>query len=66
MRCHIDAFAAMGGAPSELRYDRMKTAVIDGTAEGVITCNSSLVALLTHYGALPRACRPHRARTKGS
>ena len=27
LRCHIDAFAAMGGAPSEVLYDRMKTAV---------------------------------------
>ncbi|NCA73083.1 MAG: IS21 family transposase, partial [Sphingobacteriia bacterium] len=65
MRCHIDAFTAMGGAPSELLYDRMKTAVINEDAEGLITYNSSLVALLTHYGALPRACRPYRAKTKG-
>lgn len=65
MRCHIDAFAAMGGAPSELLYDRMKTAVIGEDAEGVITYNRSLVALLNHYGALPRACRPFRAKTKG-
>ena len=65
MRCHIDAFTAMGGAPSELLYDRMKTAVIDENAEGVVTYNTSLVALLTHYGALPRACRPYRAKTKG-
>ena len=27
--------------------------------------NASLVALLNHYGALPRACRPYRAKTKG-
>ena len=65
MRCHIDAFGAMAGAPQELLYDRMKTAVIGEDAEGVITYNSSLVALLTHYGALPRACRPYRAKTKG-
>ena len=65
MRCHIDAFAAMGGAPSELLYDRMKTAVIGEDAEGVVTYNASLVALLNHYGAIPRACRPYRAKTKG-
>lgn len=65
MRCHIDAFTTMGGAPSEVLYDRMKTAVINEDAEGVITYNSSLVALLTHYAALPRACRPYRAKTKG-
>jgi len=65
LRCHIDAFVAMGGAPSELLYDRMKTAVIGEDAEGVVTYNSSLVALLNHYGAIPRACRPYRAKTKG-
>jgi transposase len=65
LRCHIDAFATMGGSPSELLYDRMKTAVIGENAEGVITYNPSLVGLLSHYGAVPRACRPYRAQTKG-
>lgn len=65
LRCHIDAFAALGGAPSEVLYDRMKTAVIGEDADGVVTYNTSLVALLNHYGALPRACRPYRAKTKG-
>ena len=65
MRCHIDAFAAMDGAPSELLYDRMKTAVIGEDGEGVVSYNCSLIALLNHYGALPRACRPYRAKTKG-
>ncbi len=65
LRCHIDAFAAMGGAPAELLYDRMKTAVIGEDSDGVVTYNTSLVALLNHYGALPRACRPYRAKTKG-
>jgi transposase len=65
LRCHIDAFAAMGGAPSEVLYDRMKTAVIGEDGDGVVTYNPSLAALLAHYGALPRACRPYRAKTKG-
>jgi transposase len=65
LRCHIDAFAAMGGTPSELLYDRMKTAVIGESAEGVVAYNPSLVGLLNHYGAVPRACRPYRAQTKG-
>ena len=43
----------------------MKTAVIDEDADGVVIYNASLVALLNHYGALPRACRPYRAKTKG-
>ena len=65
LRCHIDAFAAMTGAPGELLYDRMKTAVLGEDGEGVVNYNVSLVALLSHYGALPRACRPYRAKTKG-
>ncbi len=28
LRCHIGAFEAIGGAPEEVLYDRMKTAVI--------------------------------------
>ena len=36
----------------------MKTAVIGESDEGVVTYNASLVALLNHYGAVPRACRP--------
>ena len=55
----------MAGAPGELLYDRMKTAVIGEDAEGLVSYNVSLVALLNHYGALPRACRPYRAKTKG-
>jgi len=31
---------------------------------GVVTYNKSLVALLNHYGAIPRACRPYRAKTR--
>ncbi|APX18080.1 integrase (plasmid) [Phaeobacter inhibens] len=65
LRCHIAAFGEMGGAPEEVLYDRMKTAVIGEDSAGVVTYNSSLVALLNHYGAAPRACKPYRAQTKG-
>ena len=65
MRCHIAAFDAMGGATVEVLYDRMKTAVIGESADGMITYNASLVALLAHYGSAPRACQPYRAKTKG-
>ena len=65
MRCHIAAFDAMGGACAEVLYDRMKTAVIGEDGAGVVTYNASLVALLNHDRAVPRACRPYRAKTKG-
>src|SRR6056297_638780 len=65
LRCHIAAFSALDGVPEEILYDRMKTAVIGEDESGVITYNAALVALLNHYGAVPRACRPYRAKTKG-
>lgn len=65
MRCHIAAFADMGGAPEEVLYDRMKTAVIGESSDGVVTYNPSLVFLLSHYDVAPRACQPYRAKTKG-
>ena len=65
LRCHIAAFEAMGGVPAEILYDRMKTAVVGEDPRGTVIYNRSLVDLLGHYGAVPRACRPYRAKTKG-
>lgn len=65
LRCHIAAFEALGGAPSEILYDRMKTVVIGEDDEGGITYNRTLLECARHYGFLPKACRPYRAKTKG-
>jgi transposase len=65
LRCHMAAFEAIGGVPIEILYDRMKTAVTGENHEGHIVYNRSLVALAKHFGFLPRACRPYRAKTKG-
>ena len=65
LRCHIQAFAAIGGVPLEILYDRMKTAVTGEDGNGHIIYNRSLLALAQHYGFHPRACRPYRAKTKG-
>ena len=65
LRCHVAAFEAVGGVPAEILYDRMKTAVVGEAPDGTVTFNPSLVALLGHYGAVPRACRAYRAKTKG-
>lgn len=64
LRCHIAAFSALGGVPEEMLYDRMKTAVIGEDAVGVVGDHAALVALLNHYGAVPRACQPYRAKRK--
>lgn len=65
LRCHMQSFAAIGGVPIEILYDRMKTAVAGEDEAGHILYNRSLLALAKHYGFLPRACRPYRAKTKG-
>jgi hypothetical protein len=64
LRCHMAAFAAIGGIPNEILYDRMKTAVI-GEAGGSIVYNRALIDFARHYGFQPKACRPYRAKTKG-
>lgn len=65
LRCHMAAFAAIGGVPLEILYDRMKTAVTGEDGHGHIVYNRSLLALAQHYRFHPRACRPYRAKTKG-
>ncbi len=37
LRCHVAAFEALGGAPREILYDRMKTAVTgEGGLDGIV------------------------------
>lgn len=65
LRCHLDAFEHFGGAPREILYDRMKTAVLGEGQDRHIVYNAKLVALAQHYGFAPRACQAYRAKTKG-
>jgi transposase len=66
LRCHMEAFEHFGGAPREILYDRMKTAVLgEPDADKPIIYNAKLLALGAHYGFVPRACQPYRAQTKG-
>ena len=64
LRSHVRAFAAFGGVPREILYDRMKAAVLGEVSEGIIY-NARLQALAKHYGFTPRACAAYRAKTKG-
>jgi len=61
----MQSFAAIGGVPIEILYDRMKTAVTGEDGNGHVIYNPSLLTLARHYGFHPRACRPYRAKTKG-
>lgn len=64
LRSHVRAFAALGGVPREILYDRMKTAVLGEVSDGIIY-NARLQALAKHYSFTPRACAAYRAKTKG-
>jgi transposase len=65
LRCHVAAFAALGGVPEQILYDRMRTAVLGEVDQRGIVYNDKLLALAAHYGFVPKACRPYRAKTKG-
>lgn len=66
LRCHMEAFEHFGGAPREILYDRMKTAVLGEPEAGRgVVYNAKLLSLGKHYGFMPRACQPYRAKTKG-
>ncbi|MCB8878545.1 IS21 family transposase [Acidisoma silvae] len=65
LRCHVSAFEAIGGAPRELLYDRMRTAVTGQGDEDGIIYNRALIDLARHYGFHPKACKAYRAKTKG-
>lgn len=66
LRCHMEAFEHFGGVPKEILYDRMKTAVLgEPEQDKAIIYNPKLLACGSHYGFMPRACKPYRAKTKG-
>ena len=66
LRCHAAAFEALGGVPAEVLYDRMRTVFMrEDPDAGHIVYNRTLVEFARHYGYLPKACQPYRAKTKG-
>jgi transposase len=66
LRCQTAAFEALGGVPEQILYDRMRTVFSrDDPDAGHVVYNRTLVEFARHYGYLPKACRPYRAKTKG-
>jgi transposase len=59
------AFAYFGGVPRTLLFGRMRTVVAGSQEDGKAVFNSELLRFAAHYGFLPLACRPYRAKTKG-
>ena len=61
------AFAAFGGVPRQLLFDQMKAVVIgdERPRGGALLENAEFLRFAAHWGFRIRACRPHRAQTKG-
>ena len=66
LRCQAGAFEALGGVPEQVLYDRMRTVFQrEDPVSNHIVYNPTLLAFARHYGYLPKATRPYRAKTKG-
>jgi transposase len=64
LREHVHAFHHLGGVARVCLYDNFKAVVLCHDAEGVFY-NPKFLALATHYGFRPQACRVRRPQTKG-
>jgi transposase len=60
----IRSFEYFGGVTHEVLVDNQKAAVLEHKG-GQARFNERFIDLAGHYGFVPRACRPYRARTKG-
>ena len=67
IRCHENAFEALGGVPREGLYDNMRTVVLERNAYGAgrHRFHPGFLDYARHAGFVPRLCRPYRACTKG-
>lgn len=59
----IRAFRYFNGSVRTVLVDNQKAALLKNN-NGKVVLNSGFLLLDDHYGFLPRACRPRRARTK--
>lgn len=64
LRCHLQAFAALGGVPKTILYDNMKTVVLRRPGR-VVEYHPLLLDFALLAGFAPRSCQPYRAQTKG-
>ena len=64
LRLHEEAFEYFGGAPKEILYDNLKSAVLERFKDK-IKFNPQLVEFSGFYGYEPRACKPYSGNQKG-
>ena len=61
----VRSFAYLGGVTKTVLVDNQKSAVIAHRVGEGVQFNPRFLDLAGHYGFVPKACRPYRARTKG-
>lgn len=66
MECHKHAFEYCTGIPQEILYDNIKQVVLKRAIKPKDHAwNIQFEEFFTHYGFIPRLCRPYRPQTKG-
>jgi transposase len=66
IQCHLNAFRYFGGYTNEILYDNMKQVVLKRSPVSSDSIwNSEFEDFFSHYGFIPRLCRPYRPQTKG-
>ncbi|MBO0783504.1 MAG: IS21 family transposase, partial [Ktedonobacteraceae bacterium] len=65
IRCHLHAFAYLGGVPRRLLYDNLKSVVERRDADEGVHWNPRFLDFADVAGFSPQACKPYRPQTKG-
>lgn len=65
IRCHLNAFEAVGGVPATILYDNTKVVVLGREDDGRPHWHPRFADFAGLVGFVPRLCRPYRAQTKG-
>jgi transposase len=61
------AFSSFEGVPEEPLFDQIRSVIVDDQrlTRGRLVENAEFLRFANHWQFGARACRPHRARTKG-
>ena len=65
LRCHVNAFAHLGGVPRRCLYDNAKVVVLGREEDGRPRWNPRFLDFALRVGFDSRLCCPYRPQTKG-
>src|SRR5919108_48352 len=65
LRCHVNAFGALGGVPQRCLYDNPKIVVLDRDEAGQPVWNPRFLDFALRVGFAAALCHPYRPQTKG-